>query len=109
MARRRFRFARSALLVVVCGAAAPVQSAAQSNTAPRVVVTRAVASDDTSQSFALMLPAGYAPTKRWPVLFVFDPRGRAMLGIDRFADAADRLGYVVVSSYDSRSDSSRDV
>jgi dienelactone hydrolase len=43
------------------------------------------------------------------VLFVLDPRGRAMLGLERFADAADRLGYVVLSSYDSRSDSSKDV
>ena len=32
-----------------------------------------------------------------------------MLGLERFAEAADRLGYIVVSSYDTRSDSTKDV
>jgi dienelactone hydrolase len=43
------------------------------------------------------------------VLFVLDPRGRALPSLERFAEAADRLGYVIVSSYDSRSDSTKEV
>jgi len=57
----------------------------------------------------VLQPAGYSTGRRWPVLLVFDPRGGALPALERFADAADRLGYVVVSSYDSRSDSSRDI
>ena len=59
---------------------------------------------DTSQTFALYLPPGYTTERRWPVLFVLDPRGRALLGLKRFQDGAARLGWVVLSSYNTLSD-----
>ena len=59
---------------------------------------------DTSQTFALYLPPGYTTERRWPVLFVLDPRGRALLGLNLFQDAAARLGWVVLSSYNTLSD-----
>jgi predicted esterase len=75
----------------------------------RLVIERVFAPGDSTHSSAVLLPTGYGAHRRWPVLFVLDPRGRAMPTLERFADAADRLGYVIVSSYDSRSDSSSDV
>ncbi len=59
---------------------------------------------DTSQTFALYLPPGYTTERRWPVLFVLDPRGRALLGLKRFQEGAARLGWVVLSSYNTLSD-----
>jgi predicted esterase len=59
---------------------------------------------DTSQTFALYLPPGYTAERRWPVLFVLDPRGRALLGLKRFQDGAARLGWVILSSYNTLSD-----
>jgi predicted esterase len=59
---------------------------------------------DSSQTFALYLPPGYSTGRRWPVLFVLDPRGRALLGLKLFQDAAARLGWVVLSSYNTLSD-----
>src|SRR5712691_12105378 len=53
---------------------------------------------DTSQTFALYLPPGYTTERRWPVLFVLDPRGRALLGLQLFQDRAARLGWVILSS-----------
>lgn len=70
---------------------------------------RVPAPGDSSHSSAVLLPSDYSASRRWPVLFVLDPRGRALPSLERFADAADRLGYIVVSSYDSRSDSSKEV
>src|SRR5947208_14494015 len=65
---------------------------------------RVPSSTDTSQAFALYLPPGYTAERRWPVLFVLDPRGRALLARDLFRDAAARLGWVAMSSYNTRSD-----
>ena len=65
---------------------------------------RVVAATDTSQSFALYLPPGYSSARTWPVLFVMDPRGRALLAEQLFEDAAARLGWIVLSSYNTLSD-----
>lgn len=55
------------------------------------------------QFYAAWLPdaAREQPT---PLLVVLDPRGRAQDGLDLFLPAAKRLGWIVVSSYESRSD-----
>ncbi len=65
---------------------------------------RVTSATDTSQTFALYLPPGYTTERRWPVLLVLDPRGRALLGLKLFQAAAARLGWVVLSSYNTLSD-----
>jgi predicted esterase len=65
---------------------------------------RVTAASDTSQTYALYLPPGYSTARTWPVLFVLDPRGRALLAEKLFEDAAARLGWVVMSSYNTLSD-----
>jgi len=60
---------------------------------------------DPSQTYALYLPAGYTPEKRWPALLVFDPRGRGRVAAEIFLDGAREHGWVVLSSNDTRSDS----
>lgn len=65
---------------------------------------RVTSTTDTSETFALYLPPGYSTERRWPVLFVLDPRGRALRALDLFQPAAARLGWVVLSSYNSLSD-----
>jgi len=65
---------------------------------------RVTSTTDTGQHFALYLPPGYTAERRWPILFVLDPRGRAALGLQLFQDAAARLGWIVMSSYNTLSD-----
>jgi predicted esterase len=62
------------------------------------------ATEDTTQHYALYLPSAYDASRRWPVLFVLDPRGRAREALELFRDGAEHTGTVVMSSYDSRSD-----
>jgi predicted esterase len=50
------------------------------------------------------LPISYRDTARWPILFLLDPRGRALVPIQLFRDAAERNGWILVSSYNSLSD-----
>src|SRR5437879_13735887 len=71
---------------------------------PGRVQERVVSVTDTAQTFAVYVPPGYSSVRRWPVLFVLDPRGRALLALNLFQDAAARLGWVVMSSYNSLSD-----
>jgi predicted esterase len=63
---------------------------------------------DPSQSYAVYLPSSYGPHRFWPVLFALDPRGRATIPIDLFREAADRYGYIIVSSYNTASDTAGD-
>jgi predicted esterase len=66
------------------------------------------ATRDSSERFAVYLPPGYDRTRRWPIMLVLDPRGRARLALDRFVPAAERLGWILVSSYNTLSDGPRE-
>ena len=66
--------------------------------------TLVTASDDTTQHYAIYVPSGYGAKRRWPVLFVLDPRGRAREALELFREGAERNGFAVMSSYESRSD-----
>jgi predicted esterase len=66
--------------------------------------TLVTATDDTTQHYAVYLPSTYDAKRRWPILFVLDPRGRAREALELFRDGAERTGIIVMSSYDSRSD-----
>ncbi|MGZ8867497.1 MAG: hypothetical protein ACXW2P_04065 [Thermoanaerobaculia bacterium] len=59
---------------------------------------------DPSVSYAYYLPKSYSTDRKWPVLFVFDPRQRGAFAADLFRDAAEEFGWVIVSSNDTRSD-----
>lgn len=84
----------------------PAQSASAGDTFPRGEIVERVASrSDPSQSYALYLPSDYLPSRDWPVLLLMDPRGRALIPLRLFRSAAERHGYVVLSSYNTVSDS----
>jgi predicted esterase len=69
----------------------------------RVIDTVHAASDPT-QTYALYLPSRYDASRRWPLLVLMDPRGRAMVPLKLFQAAAERYGYIMMSSYQTRSD-----
>jgi predicted esterase len=59
---------------------------------------------DPTQTYTLYLPTAYPGERRWPLLLVFDPRGRAHQAAELFRPAAEQYGWIVVSSNDTRSD-----
>jgi hypothetical protein len=75
---------------------------------PGEVVENVVSLSDPSQSYAVYLPSAYGPHREWPVLFAMDPRGRARIPLDLFQEAAERHGYIIVSSYNTASDTDGD-
>jgi tetratricopeptide (TPR) repeat protein len=68
------------------------------------VVERVVSHSDSTQTYALYLPSKYRTDREWPVLYAMDPRGRALVPLSRFREAAERFGYIVLSSYNTASD-----
>lgn len=65
-------------------------------------VTTRVCSADTTQSYAVYLPTSYSKQMKWPVIYVFDPHGDGKLAVNHFKDAAERYGYIVFGSNNSR-------
>lgn len=94
---RAVRLSRAALLAaaLLCGA---VGARAQ-EAPPRgsVVEVRGRAC-----SYALYLPTAFTPERPWPVVLCFHPGGEGAVPVRLLAPEAERLGYLLVGSNDSR-------
>src|SRR6478752_3728502 len=87
------------LTVMICGAAL----AAHSQTpAPGTVHASVAVSAQPTNSYALYLPSAYSPAKRWPLLLVFDPFARGEASVKLFHEAAEKYGFIVVGSNNTR-------
>ncbi|HUR58601.1 MAG TPA: hypothetical protein VM029_12890 [Opitutaceae bacterium] len=67
----------------------------------RVLETVACGADPT-QTYALYVPTSFDASKQWPVLFCFDPGARGKAPVERFQAAAEKFGYIVAGSNNSR-------
>ncbi len=99
-------FIAAAALVLVTGGPALVRAQVDSThlVIPGRLAERMDSPTDTSQRYALYLPSSYTAERTWPVLVVMDPRGQAVPALRLFQPAAERDGYIVMSSYETRSD-----
>ena len=66
------------------------------------VLEKVACASDNSQTYALYLPTTFEPARKWPVLFCFDPGARGKVPVERFQAAAEKFGYVVAGSNNSR-------
>jgi dienelactone hydrolase len=82
-------------------AAAPGASGAQ-ELRTGVVLSQVQIAGDAGQSYALYLPSGYTPAKRWPVIYAFDPDGRGRVPVELLEKAAELRGTIVAGSNVSR-------
>jgi poly(3-hydroxybutyrate) depolymerase len=69
------------------------------------IIDRVTCAADSSQSYALFVPADYTPSRSWPIILAFDPGGRGRTPVERYQAAAERYGYIVVGSNNSRNGS----
>ena len=60
---------------------------------------------DAEQGYALYLPAAYTGERAWPVILAFDPRARGRTPVERYQAAAEKYGYIVAGSNNSRNGS----
>jgi dienelactone hydrolase len=66
------------------------------------VIPSVTAAQAPDQTYALYLPSQYTPERRWPIIIAFDPAARGRLPVERFREAAEEYGYIVVGSNNSR-------
>jgi predicted esterase len=66
------------------------------------LIEKVLVKNDPAQSYALYLPSNYTPQKRWPILYGFDPAARGSLPVERFRAAAERYGWIIAGSNNSR-------
>jgi predicted esterase len=93
-------FVRLSVMVVLL---AHSTALAQSESIPKgQIVERIESLNDSSQSYALYLPSNYTPDRKWPVLYAFDPGARGRVPVERFKEAAEKYGWIVLGSNNSR-------
>ena len=89
-------------LVALAAALALPLRAAETDFPKGQQVDRVATLKDEAQSYALYLPSNYDPSRPWPVIFLFDPGARGPSAVSHFRAAAERYGYVLVGSNNSR-------
>jgi len=95
-------FVRLSVVVVLLAHSAALAST-QIESLPKGQIVESVAAlNDSSQSYALYLPSNYTPDRKWPVLYAFDPGARGRIPVERFKAAAEKYGWIVVGSNNSR-------
>jgi len=58
--------------------------------------------DDASQHYSLYLPTHFTPLQKWSVILAFDAGGRGRRALERYQAAAEKYGYIVAGSNNSR-------
>jgi len=98
--------ARSTLLLALLLAALVASAfvwAQQNESLPKgQIVAKVLCRSDPTESYALYLPSNYSSQKAYPILYAFDPAARGSVPVANFQEAAEKHGYIVVGSNDSR-------
>lgn len=66
------------------------------------VLEKVACTDNPAQTYALYLPTNFSGDREWPVLFCFDPGARGKAPVERFQAAAEKFGWIVAGSNNSR-------
>jgi predicted esterase len=90
----------AATVAVLCCGAAFAQALNPPPTGK--VIPKIICSANSQQSYALYLPSHFSPNKRWPIIYAFDPLARGQVAVETIQAAAERYGYIVVGSNNSR-------
>jgi len=66
------------------------------------IVDRVECAADVSQHYALYLPSNYTAARQWSVILAFDGGGHGRVPVERYQQAAEKYGYIVAGSLNSR-------
>lgn len=67
-----------------------------------VVVDKVVCKNDANQNYCLYLPTNYDINKSYPVIYAFDPHGNGHNPVALMKNIAEKLGYIIIGSNNSR-------
>ncbi|MCP5052152.1 MAG: hypothetical protein GY940_33605 [bacterium] len=66
------------------------------------IIPKVICTAEPDQSYVLYLPSTYSAERQWPILYCFEPAARGPLPVGLFKAAAEKYGYIIVSSNNSR-------
>lgn len=69
------------------------------------IIGPVVSASEPSQRYALYLPTALDPGRPAPILYIMDYRGRGRVAAEVFQAAAEQFGWIIMSSYNTLSDS----
>jgi hypothetical protein len=91
-----------ALLITIVAIASATHAQQTQEIATGTVIDKVVSANDPTKSYAVYLPSSYTASKKYPVLYCFDPSARGSVPVTRFKDAAEKYNYIVIGSNNSR-------
>ena len=65
--------------------------------------------NNPEETYAVYVPASYSAEKKWPVIIAFEPAGRGFIPVKLFENSAEKYGYIVVCSNNSRNGPWKDI
>jgi dienelactone hydrolase len=88
-----------AILLIFC----PLAFAQQKPTPliPGQTDNHRICAKNPDQTYALYVPSTYTPTKKWPIVYAFDPAARGDRPVDSLKAGAEKYGYIVAASNNS--------
>jgi pimeloyl-ACP methyl ester carboxylesterase len=95
-------------LYAVCLLALQVPARAQTSEVQVMVGTvnpKVVCSSNPPENYALYLPAHFSTNREWPIIYVFDPLARGEAAAEVVRPAAEKFGYIVAASNNSKNGS----
>lgn len=66
------------------------------------IIDNVPCASDPRQNYALYVPSRYSPAKAWPILYAFDPEARGKIPVKLYKDAAEKYGFIIAASNNSR-------
>jgi len=88
------------IIAVVLGLLATATAA--QDLARGTVMDPVACAGDAAQTYALYLPSAYSSERQWSLLLAFHPAARGRQMVEKFQAAAERYGYIVAASNNSR-------
>ena len=66
------------------------------------IIAKIICKKDFTISYSLYLPKNYSTARKFPVIIAFDPHGSGILPLEKYKDLADKYGYILMGSNDSK-------
>ncbi len=61
-----------------------------------------ICSGDATESYAIYLPSNYTASRKWPIIYLFDPGGRGKRPVELYKSLGEKYGFVLAGSNNSR-------
>jgi predicted esterase len=77
-------------------------SAKSETPAPGKITPTVVCQAQPAFNYCLYLPPGYTADRAWPIIYCFDPGGRGEVPVEHMKAGAEKFGYILAGSNNSR-------